>query len=74
MNDKVIFRGNAMLRILYLSEDGGQYAWDFDLPFTQYAELEKEYGDDSEVLLIPCVTASNQSSSGGGDYGRCLCY
>ena len=57
MNDKVIFRGNAMLRILYLSEDGGQYAWDFDLPFTQYAELEKEYGDDSEVLLIPCVTA-----------------
>lgn len=57
MNDKVIFRGNAALHILYLADDGGQYAWDFDLPFTQYAELEKEYGEDGEVLLIPGVTA-----------------
>lgn len=57
MNDKVIFRGNAMLHILYLADDEGQYAWDFDIPFTQYAELEKEYGDDGEVLLLPCVTA-----------------
>lgn len=57
MNDKVIFRGNAVLHILYLADDGGQYAWDFDLPFTQYAELEKEYGEDAEVLLLPCVTA-----------------
>ena len=57
MNDKVIFRGNAALHILYSADDGGQYTWDFDLPFTQYAELEKEYADDSEMLLLPCVTA-----------------
>ena len=57
MNDKVIFRGNAALHILYLADDGGQYVWDFDLPFTQYAELEREYGEDGEVLLMPCVTA-----------------
>lgn len=57
MNDKVIFRGNAALHMLYLAEDGGQYAWDFDLPFTQYAELEKEYEDDGDILLLPCVTA-----------------
>lgn len=57
MNDKVIFRGNAVLHLLYLADDGGQYAWDFDLPFTQYAELEKEYGDDGTVFLIPGITA-----------------
>ena len=57
MNDKVVFRGNAVLHILYMADDGGQYAWDFDIPFTQYAELEKEYGEDGEVLLLPCVTA-----------------
>lgn len=57
MNDKVVFRGNAALHVLYIADDGGQYAWDFDIPFTQYAELEKEYGEDGEVLLLPCVTA-----------------
>lgn len=57
MGDKIIFRGNAQLHILYASDDGGQYAWDFDLPFTQYGELEDTYGDDAQILLWPCVTA-----------------
>ena len=57
MGDKVVFRGNATLHILYGSDDGGQYAWDFDLPFTQYSELEGEYSDDADVILWPCVTA-----------------
>lgn len=57
MGDKVVFRGNALLHILYCADDGGQYAWDFDLPFTQYSELDREYGEDTQVLLIPCVTA-----------------
>ena len=57
MADKVVFRGNAVLHICYLADDGGQYAWDFDLPFTQYNELEGEYGEDAEVLLWPAVTA-----------------
>lgn len=57
MNDKVIFRGNGMLRVLYLADDGGLYSWDFELPFTQYGELEAEYGEEDEVLILPCVTA-----------------
>lgn len=57
MADKVVFRGNAVLHMLYLAEDGGVYSWDFDLPFTQYSELDREYGEDAEVMLLPCVTA-----------------
>ena len=57
MGDKVVFRGNAVLHILYCADDGGQYSWDFDLPFTQYSELDKEYADDAQVLLWPAVTA-----------------
>ena len=57
MNDKVIFRGNGLLHILYLADDGGEYAWDFELPFTQYGELAAEYDDDGEVMILPCVTA-----------------
>ena len=57
LGDKVVFRGNATLHILYLSEDGGQYSWDFDLPFTQYGELEQEYAENVQIMLLPAVTA-----------------
>ena len=64
MGDKVVFRGNGLLHICYLAEDGGEYSWDFDLPFTQYSELEGEYGDDGEAILWPCVTALELDSDG----------
>lgn len=57
MNDKVIFRGNGVLHVLYLADDGGVYAWDFELPFTQYGELDEAYADDGTVMIVPCVTA-----------------
>lgn len=57
LGDKVVFRGNALLHMLYRTTDGGEYTWDFDLPFTQYSELDAEYGDDARILLWPCVTA-----------------
>ena len=57
MGDKVVFRGNAVLHVLYCADDGGQYAWDFDLPFTQYGELDREYAEQAQILVLPCVTA-----------------
>lgn len=57
MGDKVVFRGNALLHMLYCGDDGGEYSWDFDLPFTQYCELDGEYGEEASVLLLPNVTA-----------------
>ena len=57
VGDKVVFRGNAVLHLHYTAADGGQYAWDFDLPFTQYSELDAEYGEDGSVLMWPCVTS-----------------
>ena len=57
MNDKVIFRGNAVLHVLYLADDGGEYSWDFELPFTQYGELDAQYDENDNVLILPCVTA-----------------
>lgn len=57
MGDKVVFRGSGVLHVLYCADDGGQYSWDFDLPFTQYNELEREYGEDADAMLWPAVTA-----------------
>ena len=57
MGDKLVFRGNAILHVLYGSADGNQYPWDFDMPFTQYSELDTDYDETSETMLWPCVTA-----------------
>ena len=64
MGDKVVFRGNALLHLVYCTQDGGEYAWDFDMPFTQYSELEGEYGEDARAMLWPCVTALEIDTEG----------
>ena len=56
MAGKVVFRGNGMLHILYLGEDGRLYPWDYELPFSQYGDLEGEYDQDPTVSVRPCVT------------------
>ena len=55
MSNKIVLRGNTNLHILYRSEAGQLHSWDFELPFSQFAELEGEYGTDAraEVVLAP---------------------
>lgn len=57
MAGKVVFRGSGMLHILYLGEDGKLYSCDHDLPFSQYGDLEGEYGQEAAVSLCLCVTS-----------------
>ncbi len=57
MAGKVVFRGNGALHILYEGEDGRPYCWDYDLPFSQYGDLEGEYDQDTTVSVYPCVTS-----------------
>ena len=70
MADKVVFRGNAVLRMTCLGEDGGLYSADFDLPFTQYSELDAEYGEDTAVMLWPVVTALETELDGDKLHGK----
>ena len=53
--NKLVFRGNGNLHILYRSEEGRLHSWDFELPFSQYAELDQEHGSDAlaDVALSP---------------------
>lgn len=55
MGDKVVFRGNANLHVLYRSEEGQLHSWDFPLSFSQYAELRDNFPSDarSDVALCP---------------------
>ena len=55
LGDKVLFRGNLNLHILYVSEEGQLHSWDFELPFSQFSELNESFTPDvqANVLVSP---------------------
>lgn len=57
LGSKVVFRGVANLHIVYLTQNGEVQSWDFELPFSQYAELEGDYEQDADGALILAVTS-----------------
>ena len=57
MAGKVVFRGNCTLHLLYRGADENLYTWDYDMPFSQYADLDGSYEQDAAVDIALCVTA-----------------
>lgn len=57
LGDKLTFRGNGNLHILYRTEEGQLHSWDFSMPFSQIAELEQEYGGDAQADVAPVLTS-----------------
>ena len=56
MADKVVFRGTARVHVLYRTPENLLKVWDGEIPFSQYTELEREYGPDSTASVVPLVT------------------
>lgn len=57
MGDKVVFRGNGNLHILYRSEEGQLHSWDFQLPFSQYADLRDSFPAEARAEVALCTTS-----------------
>lgn len=56
LGNKLVFRGNGNLHVLYLSEEGQLFSWDFDLPFSQFAELQGNFSTDAQADVLLCPT------------------
>ena len=56
VGNKLVFRGKGNLHILYRSEDGTLRNWDFEMPFSQYAQLEASYSTDACADVMMVVT------------------
>ena len=56
VGDKVIMRGAVNLSLLYLGADGKIYTKTFELPFSQYAQLDQEYGGNASAKICLAVT------------------
>lgn len=57
LGDKTVFRGTAGLHLLYKTPEGTVASWDTEIPFSQYAQLEREYSEEAGVQVSPAVTA-----------------
>ena len=57
MAGKVVFRGVGQVHIVYLGEDGCVHSWDFEIPFSQYGDLDGEYDQDATARILPVLTA-----------------
>jgi len=57
MADKLIMRGTANLKILYRGNGGQLHSKNFEIPFSQYAELDKEYDSSAQARIDFAVTA-----------------
>lgn len=55
MASRLVFKGKGMLRLLYCS-DGAVYGWDTEIPFSQFADLDRDYGSDALAVITPMVT------------------
>ena len=56
MAGKVVFRGAAIVHILYRTEDGELQSKDFEIPFSQYSDLEHIYEEDADASVTMAVT------------------
>ncbi len=56
MAGKIVFRGNCTVNTLYIDEEGGLQSWDFDVPFSQFAELNGEFDEGAQAWIMPQVT------------------
>lgn len=56
MAGRLVFRGKCGLHMLYLANDGALHTWDTEIPFSQYAELDRDYSPNSSSVIHPAVT------------------
>ncbi|MBQ8620779.1 MAG: DUF3794 domain-containing protein [Oscillospiraceae bacterium] len=64
MAGKVVFRGMLLGHILYRNQSGDCKTWDFEVPFSQYAELEKDYDSEAEPMVTLCLTGAELDREG----------
>lgn len=68
LSGRVVFRGNGNLHLLYESEDGQLHGWDFDLPFSQFADLEDSHSADAQVDIRLMPTSVDVETDAEGKF------
>lgn len=66
ITQKAVFRGMAIACITYLSNDGGIYHWDAEMPFSQYTELNCNYNENASIELETALSGVEMTLNNAG--------
>ena len=66
VGNKGVFKGNVLLKLLYLTEEEELAAWSCQLPFSQYVDLEREYGEEELQTQVVLTDLSVEDANGQG--------
>lgn len=56
MGDKIVYKGKCLLHLVYCCPEEKIHCWDFEIPFSQYSDLEMAYGADAQGDIRIAVT------------------
>lgn len=56
MAGRLVFRGKATLHLTYSSPDGAIHNWEYEVPFSQYTELDRDHGANAEGWIVVVLT------------------
>lgn len=57
LGNRLVFRGQMDVHLMYMTEDGTVQRWETELPFSQYTELDNDYGPNATAWVMPIQTA-----------------
>ena len=66
MTGRLVFRGTAGLHLLYRSEDDQIQCWDFEVPFSQFADLKESYEENASAEICLQLTGMEVSLNADG--------
>lgn len=66
LGNKLVFRGSGHIHVLYFCKDGELHSWDFEVPFSQYAELAESHSVEAQADVMPVLTNLELESDGEG--------
>lgn len=70
MASRLVFHGKLRVHMLYLS-DGRLCTWDTETAFSQYTDLDREYGSAASAHMIPVMTSGELEPREGQLWIKC---
>ncbi len=58
MAGRLVFRGKSYLHLLYTDMDGEIHSWDYEIPFSQYTELDKDHSANASAWIMVINTGT----------------
>lgn len=66
LGNRLVFRGNGNLHLVYCCREGRLHSWDGELPFSQYTDLEQTHSPEAQADVMMALTRLELEQSEAG--------